>query len=44
MKKFIIETLKEGGQKILYGFGFGFGMNIAFKITKDNGGPYSKNN
>ena len=32
MKKFIIETLKEGG------------MNIAFKITKDKGGPYSKNN
>jgi hypothetical protein len=44
MKKFIVETIKEAGQKILYGFGFGFGMNIAFKITKDNGGPYSKNN
>lgn len=30
MKKYLIETCKEGFQRVIYGFGFGLGMNIAF--------------
>ncbi len=34
MKKYLIETGKEGFQCIIYGFGFGLGMNIAFNYPK----------